>query len=237
MSSSAPSLGPQTVDVSVVVAVRNGARFLKQALDSIGGSQARPAEILVIDGGSTDGTLDIVRARPELTLVPQQSRGIARAYNEAIERASSDLVAFISHDDLWAPGKLDRHLELMTSQPELLFSVCLVQHFLEPGCAPPEGFRRELLDHPVPGLIMEALVARKSVFETVGLFDPRFPTGEDTDWFARAIDAEVAYAVIPEVLVRKRVHATNASLNDEELNAHLLTALRRSVARKREARP
>ncbi len=219
--------------VSVIVVVRNGVRFLAAALDSIDQSAARPAEILIVDGGSTDGTLDIVRARPGLTLVPQATRGIANAYNEAIERARSDTVAFLSHDDLWLPGKLDHHLALMAARPELLYTTSLVQHFLEPGCPPPPGFRRELLDGPVHGVIMETLVARKSVFEAVGPFDPRFPVGEDTDWFARATDAEIPTAMIPEVLVRKRVHTSNAALNEPNLNAHLLTALRGSVARKR----
>jgi glycosyltransferase involved in cell wall biosynthesis len=226
-----------TSAASVIVVVRNGARFLAEALDSIRQSTVAPAEILVVDGGSTDGTFEIVCARPQLTLVRQRSRGIANAYNEAIERAASDVVAFLSHDDLWLPNKLERHLTLMSEQPELLYTTSLVQHFLEPGCTPPPGFRREMLDAPVHGVIMEALVARKAAFAAAGPFDPRFPVGEDTDWFARAVDAGLATAVIPEVLVRKRVHTTNASLNEANLNAHLLTALRGSVARKRATQP
>jgi glycosyltransferase involved in cell wall biosynthesis len=223
--------------VSVIVVVRNGARYLAQALDSIDQSETNPAEVIVLDGGSTDGTLEIAAARAGVTVIAQRSRGIAAAYNEAIAQAASPVVAFLSHDDLWARGKLDKHLALMSAQPELLYTTSLVQHFLEPGCAPPPGFRVEMLERPVHGMIMEALVARKQAFETVGLFDPRFPVGEDTDWFARAIDAGAPTEMIPEVLVHKRVHTTNASLNDGAINAHILTALRKSVARKRMERP
>ena len=174
-----------------------------------------------------------MRKRSWATLVVQQSRGIAGAYNEAIGLASGGLVAFLSHDDLWAPEKLARHVAVMTARPELQFTVSLVQHFLEPGATAPAGFRRALLDGPVAGMLMEALVARRTLFDAIGPFDTRFTTGEDTDWFARALDAGVAHDTLHEVLVRKRVHASNASLNDARTNANLLTALRRSVERKR----
>ena len=223
------------VDVSVVMAVKNGAQFIDQALDSLEASTATPREVLVIDGGSTDGTLDLVRRRPWATPVAQQSKGIAEAYNEAVGRARGSFVAFLSHDDLWAPQKLERHVQTMIAHPERQFTVSLVEHFLEPDAAVPAGFRRKLLDGPVAGFLMEALVARRSLFDAVGPFDARFATGEDTDWFARVRDAGVDHAVISEVLVRKRVHTANASLNDAATNANLLTALRRSVERKRAA--
>jgi glycosyltransferase involved in cell wall biosynthesis len=215
------------------MAVKNGARFIDTALDSIDAQTVAAREVLVIDGGSTDATRSLVEQRPWATLIAQASTGIAGAYNEAIGRARGEMVAFLSHDDVWAPQKLERHVEAMAAQPSPAFTVSLVQHFLEPGEAEPAGFRHSLLDGPAPGFLMEALVARRSLFDTIGLFDPRFATGEDTDWFARVLDAKVPHAVIGEVLVRKRVHATNASLNDTATNANLLTALRRSVERKR----
>jgi GT2 family glycosyltransferase len=221
--------------IGVVVIVRNGVRFIAQALDSIAAQTVTPTEVLVIDGGSTDGTREAVAARGDVRLIAQASTGIAAAYNEAIALTRCDLVAFLSSDDLWTPDKIERHIALMAQRPDLLFSVSLVQHFLEPGCSPQLGFRRELLDAPAPGFIMEALVARKTAFEIVGPFDPRFDVGEDTDWFARARDLGAPFEIIDAILVRKRVHDANASLNDSRINEHLLAALRRSVARKRAA--
>ena len=93
-----------------------------------------------------------------------------------------------------------------------------------------------ILDRPVPGLVMEALMARKRVFEQVGPFDPSFPVSEDTDWFARARDAGVPMAVLPDVLVRKRVHSANSSLGTPAINALLLRAMRGSIQRKRAGR-
>jgi len=119
----------------------------------------------------------------------------------------------------------------MEADASLQFTVGMVEHFLA-GSSPPPGFRQDLLDGPVPGLIMEALVARKSVFDRVGLFDTSFAVAEDTDWFARAKDAGVTMKVLPDILVRKRVHENNSSLNTANINHLLLRALRSSIDRK-----
>jgi glycosyltransferase involved in cell wall biosynthesis len=232
MNPTAPSPG----SVSVVLAVKNGGRYVAEALESVFRSKVKPAEILVIDGNSTDDTAAIASSFPLTRIVPQQSTGIANAYNQAIGLAKGELIAFISHDDVWMPGKLDVQAGYMIANPTCLLSVGMVEHFLEEGATPPASFRRELLDRPHPGWIMEALMARPRVFELAGLFNPQFAVSEDTDWFARVRDIGVESSVLPEVLVRKRVHATNASLNHAKINHLLLRAMRGSVERKKAGR-
>jgi hypothetical protein len=128
--------------------------------------------------------------------------------------------------------KLEKQAAFLAENPAVQICVSHVRHVLEGPAAPP-GFRRELLDRPVPGLIMEALVARREVFGQVGLFDPAFSVSNDTDWFARARDHWLAIAVLPETLVTKRVHGTNTTLNPEGFSQQLLDVVRASVARKR----
>ena len=224
---------PADPTVSVIMIARNGERFIAEALASIGLSQVAPLEIIVLDGGSTDRTREIAATFPGVTIMPQQSTGIAGAYNEAIGASRGALVAFLSSDDRWRPGKLDRHVELMQASP-VLASVSLVEHFLEGDM--PANFRADLIGRPVPGFLMEALVARRAIFDRVGPFDPSFATAEDTDWYARARDLGIEIAVIPEVLVDKRVHDTNTSLNDPVGDHHRLRAMRAAIARKRSTR-
>ena len=109
----------------------------------------------------------------------------------------------------------------------------MVKHFLQTGASILPGFRPEPLDKPVTGFIMETLVARKSLFDAIGRFDPGFAVGEDTDWFARAKDAGIVSAVLPQGLVRKRVRGANTSLNVKGGDTLLLRAMRNSVHRKR----
>jgi glycosyltransferase involved in cell wall biosynthesis len=219
--------------VSVILIVRNGQALIAEALDSVFRSTIKPAEILVVDGGSMDRTIEIAQSFPLVRVIHQTSTGIARAYNEGIVQAQGEFIAFISHDDLWLPGKLDRQTAYMRHNPSVLYTVAMVQHVLAPGSAVPPGFRSELLERPVPGMLMETLVARRRIFTLVGGFDPEFSIAEDTDWFARATDAKVEMALLPDVLVHKRIHGANASLTEPRSNELLLRAMRRSVARKK----
>ena len=199
----------QTAHRSTILVVRNGAQYIAEALASVQRSGRAPVEILLIDGHSTYLTVEIASRFPGVRIVPQEGKGIPAAYNQAIALARADTVAFISHDDIWMDGKLDLQLRAMEADPSLQFTVGMVEHFLA-GSGPPPGFRQDLLTKPVAGLIMEALVARKSVFDRVGLFDTSFAVAEDTDWFARAKDAGAKMAVLPQILVRKRVHDSNS---------------------------
>jgi glycosyltransferase involved in cell wall biosynthesis len=221
--------------VSVILVVRDGEELIGEALGSVYSSTIQPQEILVVDGGSTDATVSVAEGFQGVRIVHQQSKGIADAYNEGVAQADGDLIAFISHDDKWLPGKLDRQVPFMEEHPELLLSVTHVQHYLASGASPPPGFRLELLEQPVPGLLMETLMVRPEVFRRVGGFDPSFEVGEDTDWFARVKDAGIEIGVLPETLTRKRVHDSNASLNSPKINQLLLKAMRQSIQRKREA--
>ena len=219
--------------VSVILIVRNGQELIAEALDSVSQSTIKPAEILVVDGGSRDRTIEIAQSFPLVRVIPQTSTGIARAYNEGIAQAQGEFVAFISHDDLWLPGKLDRQIAYMGCHPKVLYTLAMVQHVLAPGSTVPPGFRAELLERSVPGMLPETLVARKRVFTLVGGFDPEFSAAEDTDWFARARDAKIEMALLPDVLLHKRIHRENYSLTEPRLNKFLLRALRRSVMRKK----
>ena len=84
---------------------------------------------------------------------------------------------------------------------------------------------------------METLVARRSALERVGPFDTSYRVAEDVDWFARARDAGLRIDVVDDVLLHKRVHGGNASLNARENDELLLRAVRASLIRKRARKP
>lgn len=221
--------------VSVIVAVRNGERFLAQALSSILEGTYRLLEILVIDGSSTDRTLEIAHSYEGVRCLPQIGEGIAAAYNTGVEAASGEYVAFLSHDDFWSRNKLQVQIEFMEHNPEVQYTIARAKFFLEPGHEIPRGFRPELLqgDHVAP--IMETLVARRQLFDSLGKFDTNLSIANDVDWFTRANDQKIPTAVMPQVLLHKRVHDTNLSMNIDVNNRDLLKLLKASIDRKRQS--
>lgn len=220
--------------VSVIMAVRNGERFLRQATESVLAQDYRPIEIILIDGQSGDGTAGIARAYPDIHYICQENRGIANAYNTGVTAAQGEFVAFLSHDDLWLPNKLSVQVNYLITHPDIEYTVAATEFFLEPGCPfPVHAMRSDILEGSRVVRMMEILVTRRRVFERVGLFDPTLSTAEDIDWYARADDAGVPMAVIHEVLLRKRIHDANTSLFAKEQKDNIMRALRRSAERKR----
>jgi glycosyltransferase involved in cell wall biosynthesis len=220
--------------VSVVVAVLNGADRLDEALRSIHGQTHPPAEIVVVDGGSADATVAVARSHPGVRVLAQEGDTLADAYNTGVAAARGSHVAFLSHDDVWLPGKLEVQLARLAAAPPADAAVGHVRFVLEPGDAPPPGFRPELLGAPRPARIMETLLAPREVMERVGPFRAEVSPADDVDWFARAQDIGVRVAVVPEVILRKRVHGGSTAHTSPGTQAGLLRTLRASIERKRE---
>jgi glycosyltransferase involved in cell wall biosynthesis len=218
---------------SVVIAVKNGERFLRGALESVLAQDYRPLEILVVDGGSSDRTVEIARSFENVQIINQNSEGVAGAWNEGIAAATGAFVAFLSHDDLWTPDKLRLQIYHLLDHPEIHYVISRINFFVEPSCRIPSGFRKKLLQADHIGRLMETLVVRKSLFEMIGTFTPQLSTAEDVDWFARAQDYGIPMAIIPRILLHKRIHDANISLSLSQNNHNLLRALRQSIIRKR----
>ena len=220
--------------VSVVLAVRNGEAFLKEALDSIVEQTYSDWEIIVVDGQSNDGTAAIAQSYSQVRYFLQSNLGIANAYNFGIKQAKGDFLAFLSCDDRWASNKLELQVRALQEKASCQYVVAHCQFYLEPNCVPPAGFRRSLLSGSHPAFIMETLLVRPSLFESIGLFDPDLFIAEDVDWFARVKDAGVQGVLLPEVLLYKRIHSNNTSIDLETNKKNLLKILRQSIQRKHE---
>ena len=221
--------------VSVVMAVKNGERFIGEALDSVMAQQRPAHEIVLVDGRSTDATRQIARRYPGVRIIEQPGTGVANAYNAGIESAVGDIVAFLSHDDIWPVDKLALQVDALLDDPDLGYVTALATFFLEAGSEAPYGFRGELLQGAHVAHIMETLVAWRETFSSVGAFDESLSTAEDVDWFARAKDKGIATAVVPHPLLKKRIHGGNISLDVDSNNRNLMQTIRQSVLRKRQA--
>ena len=246
--------------ISVIVPVKNGERFLAQALESILAQTVQPDEILVVVAESGDKSLEIAHSFAQVTVLAQEDEGLANARNLGIAASRGDLIAFLDHDDVWPVGKLEQQQKFLADQPELQYTIGYVA-FLggnkhdgrsNPGPADRSG----RLIGATPGCLMaagnlwasdwQANVLKAHGYATVmswkylsgalkikiSGFDPAYQIGCDHDWFSRARDQGVATAVIPEILLYKRLHETNLSRNIRVYQQEMLHVMRESIHRK-----
>jgi len=200
--------------ISCIVPAFNGERYLGEALDSIFAQTYGPLEVLVVDDGSTDGTADLVTGYGDrVRSLFQPNAGQAAARNRGLQAAHGEFVAFLDHDDLWHPEKLARQMARFEVRPELDLCVAHARNFWSPELpeVPPWLRGHSRFTQPVAAYTLGALLARRSIFDAVGTFDPALPVGEDTDWFLRAVEHGPTIELLPDVLLHRRLHETNRS--------------------------
>ena len=207
--------------ISVVTAVWNRAATVGGAIDSVAAQTHPHVEHLVIDGGSTDGTLAEVEARrsPGMVVVSEPDRGIYDALNKGLAASTGDVVGLLHSDDFFAHACVIERIAAVFADPAIdavygdLDYVSasdparIIRHW-RAGLATPARLRRGWMPpHPT-------LFVRRRVFETHGAYDTRYRIAADYDavlrWFGTAA---ITSAYIPEVLVKMRVGGeSNASL-------------------------
>jgi glycosyltransferase involved in cell wall biosynthesis len=211
--------------VSCIVPVFNGERYLRETLDSIAAQTHRAIEIIVVDDGSTDGSLDVAGGHPHpIVCLHQANAGHASARNLGIASAAGDFLAFCDADDLWHPEKLARQLARFGECPELGVIFTHVENFRSGG---------EAVD-VVAGYSSVTMLARREAFDRVGMLDVTLRHGNDRDWFCRAAEHGIAMEMMPDVLVRRRLHETNRSAAlSADSRAEYLRILKASLDRRR----
>jgi glycosyltransferase involved in cell wall biosynthesis len=220
--------------VSVIIPVRDMGRYLGEALRSVLAQDYRPIEVIVVDDGSTDDSAEVAASFAEVICLREPRRGVSIARNLGIARSRGAFIAFQDADDIWDPSKLTVQMEWMLDHPETGYVAAFYRNFLEPGMARPAWVREEQLDNALKGGISN-LVVRRSVFETIGVFDPDEDFGADVDWIVRAKDAKIGAEILPDVLVSRRIHAANMSHQWKGGKELLLKALKASIDRRRGA--
>lgn len=202
----------------------NNAAYLGDALTSVWQQHYQPLEMIVVDDGFTDTTPAIVAEFQQrmhasaghpgangLRYCYQPNAGPAVARNRGLALANGALLAFLDADDWWHPQKLQRQAALLAQQPMLGYVLSHMQVHLENGTAWPVTLNQTHYQNIPVCMLPSALLVRRACFTQVGPFDGRYRYSDDADWFLRAKDAAIPFAVVPEPLVYKRIHAYNLS--------------------------
>jgi glycosyltransferase involved in cell wall biosynthesis len=222
------------ITVAVVMPVFNGGAYFREAIASLCAQTRAPDEIVVIDDGSTDGSGALAATLlPEARVVRQENAGVSAALVRGVRETTADLVTFLESDDVWMPEKLACEAALFAEQPDLAWTLCHADIFVDPGCERPAWLRPALLERPVVCAFMSALAIRRTAFAQVGEFDTSYRYGQDTDWMMRAQTAGLRRATLPQALVRRRIHGGN--LSEVERHATAMLRVARAAARRHAA--
>lgn len=220
--------------VSVVVAAFNREKTIGQAIDSVLAQTGGDYELIVVDDGSTDRTLDILAGYGSRMRVIRRGRNSGLpsvARNAGMAEAQGRYIAFLDSDDYWYPAKLEKQVGLMETRPDVALSHTFC-HVVDEN-ARPLYVRREK-EMPVEGDLFERLIRecfittstvmiRKEVLARTGGFDehPELQRGEDQEFFLRvARDGRIGF--VPEVLAAHRKFPGNISGGDFDFQQSIL---------------
>lgn len=224
------------IETSVIMPVLNAERYLRDALASVVAQKQPPREIIVVDGASTDATPQIVHEFPQARYVRQTGTGLWSAVNDGIALAQGQAVAFLASDDIWAPDKLRLQGEWLLAHPETLAVFCHARfQELDEG-SPLAAVKPELFGRANPAYMPEAMLARRTLFDRLGLFPQEWLISGDIDWFGRMFDSGAITHMLPDVLVTKRFHGNNLSTTASSAgiyNAEVLQIMRQRIMRRR----
>ena len=183
---------PENPRVSVVIPTFNRKEKVCRAVDSVLDQTFGDFELIVVDDGSTDLTVDALkRYGQRIRVHVQPNRGVSAARNAGIGLAKGELVAFLDSDDLWLPKKLDTQVAFFDRQPEAM--ICqTAEVWVRNGrrVNPKKRHRKPAGMIYAPSLKLclvspSAVMIKKTLFETVGLFDESLPACEDYDLWLR----------------------------------------------------
>lgn len=242
--------------VSAIIPTYNRAYLVKDAVDSILAQTYENIEVIVVDDGSTDNTLEVLSAYcNRIRVIRQENAGPAAARNRGIAASSGELIAFLDSDDLWLPEKLERQVKLLQSAgPTVSCCLCNIRM-----CWPDKesnSFDIAALSPEIPEgiwLNVEEIIAtrfllfnqgamiRRTVLEKIGGFDESLWLLEDHALALRlSLEGPWTFVRDPLVIWRESVEdslSKRAQRDDFGLHQPLVTILEKHLQQVNEKRP
>jgi glycosyltransferase involved in cell wall biosynthesis len=206
--------------ISIITPSFNRGELIRQAIESVVKQDYPCIEHLIIDGGSTDGTLDLLAKYPHLTVVSEPDHGMYDALNKGLRLARGEIIGFLNTDDLYAPGvflEVAEHfaniaIDAVAGRAEVFHEgedgkIAAISEIAPSG---PDGLLEQVIMGP-PGF--NAWFFRRSIFERIGGFDTGYRITGDREFMLRLALAETSYARMDRLTYRYRRHTGALTFN------------------------
>ncbi|HEU4463878.1 MAG TPA: glycosyltransferase [Gemmatimonadota bacterium] len=224
--------------ISVIVPAFNAESSILETVASVRRQTCRDFEILVIDDGSTDGTLAALAGVRDdrLRLLSFENGGLSAARNRGIEHSRGEFLAFIDADDLWAPEKLESQLDALRRRPDAGIAYSWTA-FVDDGgrflfAKEPQHFEGDVY----ADLLRECFIAsgsnvmiRRRCVDSVGPFDVSLRSAEDWEYWLR-VAARWPFVVVPRYQVLYRLSTRSMSSEVGTIEAASVAVLERGIA-------
>ena len=229
--------------ISVVVPTFNRAYCVSNAIESVFAQTFKNIEVIVVDDGSTDNTLEILaRFGDRIRLIRQKNSGVSTARNTGVRAARGGWIAFLDSDDRWHPDKLERQAGyLQKYAAKICFTRCVTDYGVPlPDIEDVPSILKEPELHYVEDVVdlvcsaqghpyMQSMLIEKHLFEKVGLFDESLQTAGDTQLlFKLSFFSGLIYIDSPLVVVHRTLAANSLTydLNPETAKKRFSSYLR-----------
>ena len=208
--------------ISVVIPVYNGAKTIKETIESVLEQTYQDFEIIAIDDGSQDNTLAVIDSiqNQRIKVFSYPNAGVSASRNRGFARARGEFIAFLDADDLWTKDKLESQLELLQQNPQAGVAYSWTDHIDELG-----KFLKPASYTSCSGNIYERLLIgnflscgsntliRAEALKQVGGFDESLKAAEDWDmWLKLAPRYEFLVVPRPQVLYRVSAHSLSTNI-------------------------
>jgi glycosyltransferase involved in cell wall biosynthesis len=208
--------------ISIITPCLNRTDFIREAVESVLAQNYPNFEHIVMDGGSTDGTLDILRSYPHLRVVSEPDKGMYDGINKGLRLAHGEIIGLLNTDDLYANGCFDAVVAAFDEHPKALAVVGGITIFAEEPAGPrtietvPTIEADELWYRLIQGPpVTNAWFFKTAVFERIGYFDDRYRYAADRYFLIRAaLDGGVRPVPIHQVLYHYRRHSGSATISN-----------------------
>lgn len=186
--------------ITIITVTYNAQNHLRQAIESVLAQTYSSVEYIIIDGASTDDTLDIIRSYEDAIdhWMSEPDEGIYNAMNKGIALATGDIIGLVNADDVIYSNTLERVAAALSENPKAGFTMGSVELALENGTvigvtsplADDDLATRMWREMPCPH---QGMYVKREIYETIGLYEEHYRLRADYDLLLRLLKADVPY--------------------------------------------